>query len=149
VRAVSSAYATYIAALLIFMLFASLWVNLYRFDDKIQGAISSEYSRLDRLINCPTLSLAYMNGTLYLKVFTPRPIKIEYLIVEYENGSLVPVKLSKVVDSYELIPVIENYSGEHVKIGLILENGIIVYYNPLDDPAIPREISIALIRATM
>ncbi|MCD6301804.1 MAG: hypothetical protein J7L82_07045, partial [Staphylothermus sp.] len=135
-KALSTVYGTYVASLMMLLLTFSLWTALSTIGNELSSNMSEYTEKLETLINKPIMRVKLVNNTLYLEIHTYKPIKIAYMIIEYLNGTTIFEKVNKIVYNTSTFKILSPYNGSPIKIGLILDNGAVIYYDPRTDPSI-------------
>ncbi len=90
--------------------------------------------RLEEEMYRPVLSVDLINKTLYLRVYTFRPLKISYVLYYFPNGTYHLIKLNKLITGNTSIPIIKNYRCEPLRILVATPTGVTFYYTPMQDP---------------
>ena len=129
-KALSTVYGAYVASLMIFLLMMSFWATLSTMSNEVSNNIDELTKKLEVLANKPLMKIKLMNNTLYLEIHAYKPFKIAYMIIEYLNGTIIFKKIDEIVHNTTILKVIDRYDGSPVKVGIILDNGIVLYYDP-------------------
>ena len=138
-KALSTVYGAYVASLMIFLLMISFWTTLSTMSNEVSNNMDELTEKLEVFANRPLMEIRLENNTLFLEIHAYKPFKIAYIIVEYLNGTIIFKKIDEIVYNTTILKILSQYDGAPVKIGLVLENGIVLYYNPQTDPSITND----------
>lgn len=133
-NALGTVYASYI---LILIVTAMLITSYQMINNKLSISDKTMYTdlrRIEALSRTPLLDITYINGSLYLVVQAVVPIEVRYLFIDYMNGTFKFIPLEQYVVNLTYIKLpITNYTHPF-KVGIIVDPGITIYYNPMKDP---------------
>jgi len=134
-KALSTVYGAYVASLMIFLLMMSFWATLSTMSNEVSNNMDELTKKLEVFANRPLMEIKLVNNTLYLEIHAYKPFKIAYMIVEYLNGTIIFKKVDEIVYNTTMLKVVDQYDGDPVKVGIVLDNGIVLYYDPRTDPS--------------
>ena len=138
-KGLSTVYGAYVASLMIFLLMISFWTALSTMSNEVSNNMDEFAKKLEVLTNRPLMRIKLVNNTLYLEIHAYKPFKIAYMIIEYLNGTIIFKEIDEIVYNTTILKVIDQYDGSPVKIGIVLDNGIVLYYDPQTDPSITND----------
>jgi len=133
-NALGTVYASFILVLIVTaMLITSYQMinNKLSISDK---AMRTDLRKLEALSRTPLLDITYINGSLYLVIQAIEPIEVRYLFIDYMNGTIKFIPLDQYVVNLTYIKLPITEYTHPFKVGLIIDPGVTIYYNPMKDP---------------
>lgn len=135
-NAISNVYALFLSIIILSLLATHYLVTIERMNSDVSSLMGRKIEYVKDLANQPILSLKYDHGKLGLAIKPISPIKISYLFAEFHNGTVLFRKVDRLIYNDTILYILNNYNGSPIRLGIITENGIIEYYNPLKDPVL-------------
>ncbi|MEB3860873.1 MAG: hypothetical protein GSR84_01460 [Desulfurococcales archaeon] len=127
-RGVSELVGTLIAIVIISSLLASAVLIGGEFKRDIRDTVFRASERLVEASNPPKLELLTVNNSLVLRIIPTTPIDVSMIFLSFYNGSTIILNATD--DIYEGGQVIiDGYTCEKVRVGVITKLGNIFYYN--------------------
>ncbi len=133
-KALGSVYASFVLILIITSILIASYQIINNEINLSNRAMHANIRKLEKISNKPVLDITYINNSLYLVVQVAEPIKIRYVFIDYMNGTISFIQLNRYVvnTTYIKLPVTD-YTHPF-KVGIIVDPGITIYYNPMKDP---------------
>ncbi len=133
-KALGSVYASFVLILIITTLLIASYQMINNQINLSNRVMHANIRKLEKMSNKPVLDITYTNNSLYLVVQVVEPIKIRYIFIDYMNGTISFIQLNRYVvnTTYIKLPVTD-YTHPF-KVGIIVDPGITICYNPMKDP---------------
>ena len=133
-KALGSVYASFVLILIITSILIASYQIINNEINLSNRAMHANIRKLEKISNKPVLDITYINNSLYLVVQVAEPIKIRYVFIDYMNGTISFIQLNRYVvnTTYIKLPVTD-YTHPF-KVGIIVDPGITICYNPMKDP---------------
>ncbi|MEM1732524.1 MAG: hypothetical protein QW278_04765 [Desulfurococcaceae archaeon] len=137
-KAVESIIGTYLMILVLIGLFAGMYTWLRSSFVNLRDSFNQGIYRIAELMNPPVLSLNYINGSLYLEIYTYMPMKLKEIVVADVNNyeKVHTIEVNRLVDGNYTEQFM--YNGGKIKIYVLSDNGIVYYYIPKNDPRLAK-----------
>ncbi|GEM_PF-5668002 len=134
VKALGTVYASFILILIVTAMLVASYQVLNNGLNKTSQAMYSNIRKMEAIAKQPLLDLTYINNSLYLVVQPVEPIKLEYVFIDYMNGTIIFDKIDHYIENTTYIKLPITQYTQPFKIGIIIDPGITIYYNPIRDP---------------
>ncbi len=133
-KALGTVYASFILILVITAMLIASYQVINNGLNVSSRVMHNDMRKLKALSVAPVMDITYANNSLYLVIQVVEPIRIKYVFINYLNGtiSFIPLDRYIVKQTYIRLPI-KDYIHPF-KVGVIIDPGIIIYYNPVKDP---------------
>ncbi len=133
-KALGTVYASFVLILIVTAMLVVSYQVLNNGLNKTSQVMYSNIRKMEAMARQPLLDLTYINNSLYLVVQPVEPIKLEYVFIDYMNGTIVFDKIDRYIENTTYIKLPITQYTQPFKTGIIIDPGITIYYNPTKDP---------------
>jgi len=133
-KSMGSIYASFILVLIVTALLLTSYEVVDNSLAKTNNAIEWNIRKLEAITKKPSLDLAYINNTLYLVIQPTKPVNVDYLFIDYMNGTIKFYKMDKYISKIAFLKIPISSYLVPFKVGVIIDHDIALYYNPMSDP---------------
>ncbi|NPA99048.1 MAG: hypothetical protein GXO43_06675 [Crenarchaeota archaeon] len=133
-KALGTIYASFVLILIVTAMLIASYQVLNNALNKTNQAMHSNIKKIEAMAREPALDLSYINNSLYLVIQAVEPVRIEYVFIDYMNGTIIFDKIDRYIENTTYIKLPITQYTQPFKTGIIIDPGITIYYNPMKDP---------------